>query len=522
MQNWKNYLDQAWSLVNEYFHSNQIDPSKLVDHELVRTYLKGCQKSTPKGVSISKNRSRLSLRFKLTSKSQTADNGCNESFTRDGCVNALAKALLVAHKLNEFETEGKFWSWYESEIKGTVSLENDIITIGQAIEIVKNNYLNGFDKCGRDRSEKKLEINTLANYQTTYGNHHAKLNSKIRLTGKNIISELTRNWGQLIKSISGNQTLCSKGFKNAYTGVLKLLRDTRLDGELVKVSKYFGTIRVVEKTEQQTIDLETFLDFRARVLGLNGYKLSKRQSDSIESRKSWFKAISFNLLYGFRCSEFKAIRNLEEPVKLGNRVIKALHYPANDENIVIISGGFWITDDSGKRHYITVKTADRIARPMIHPDYPNLVELLGIKDASVPMPEVIPGANISARCMKDAYLNRMSKALNRYIKQVGMGFTQTHALRHFANHHGKLSGLTRDQRKLSLGHSGEMNDQYDGHLTPDAEIDFLLTPISKEAEIAELKQKLQQAQETDGFLKKENARLNEILGGNDHLPRIGS
>jgi len=67
-----------------------------------------------------------------------------------------------------------------------------------------------------------------------------------------------------------------------------------------------------------------------------------------------------------------------------------------------------------------------------------------------------------------------------------------------------------------------MNDQYDGHLTPDAEIDFLLTPISKEAEIAELKQKLQQAQETDGFLKKENARLNEILGGNDHLPRIGS
>ena len=122
MQNWKNYLDQAWSLVNEYFHSNQIDPSKLVDHELVRTYLKGCQKSTPKGVSISKNRSRLSLRFKLTSKSQTADNGCNESFTRDGCVNALAKALLVAHKLNEFETEGKFWSWYESEIKGTVSL----------------------------------------------------------------------------------------------------------------------------------------------------------------------------------------------------------------------------------------------------------------------------------------------------------------------------------------------------------------------------------------------------------------
>jgi len=236
---------------------------------------------------------------------------------------------------------------------------------------------------------------------------------------------------------------------------------------------------------------------------------------------NWNDYISFNLLYGFRCSEFKVIQNLDKPVKLGNRVIKALHDPTNDENIVIIGDGFWVTDDSGKRHYITVKTANRIARPMIHPDYPDLVELLGIKDASIPMPEVIPSANISARGIKNAYLNRMRRALNRYIKQVGRGFTQTHALRHLANHHGKLAGLTRDQRALSLGHSGEMNDRYDEHLTVDAEIDLLMTPISKEAEIAELKQKLQRAEETILFLKKKNARLNELLGGNDDLPRIG-
>jgi len=313
VQNWKNYLNQAWSLVNEYFHSNQIDPSRLVDHELVRTYLKGCQKSTPKGVSISKNRSRLSLRFKAASKSQTSDNGCNESFTRDGCVNALAKALAVSDKLKNTETESEFWEWYESEIRGTVSLENDIITIGQAIEIVKNNYLSGYDKCGRDRSDEKSRINTLAIYNKTYGSHHAKLNPKLKLTGENIISELTRNWGQLIISISGSQTLCSKGFRNAYTGTLKLFRDTRLDTELAKVQSYFGTLKVVRKTEMQSIDLETFLDFRARVLGLNGYELTKAQLRNIESRKSWFKAICINLLYGFRCSEFKAIQNLDLP-----------------------------------------------------------------------------------------------------------------------------------------------------------------------------------------------------------------
>ncbi|MBP0040044.1 MAG: hypothetical protein J7519_20440 [Roseofilum sp. SID1] len=97
---------------------------------------------------------------------------------------------------------------------------------------MKNNYLNGFDKCGRDRSDKKLKTNTLANYHLTYRKHFDKLNPRLRLTGENIISELTRNWGQLIVSISGSQTLCSKGFKNAYTGVVKLLRDTKLTPEL--------------------------------------------------------------------------------------------------------------------------------------------------------------------------------------------------------------------------------------------------------------------------------------------------
>ncbi|OJJ11399.1 hypothetical protein BI308_25795 [Roseofilum reptotaenium AO1-A] len=182
-----------------------------------------------------------------------------------------------------------------------------------------------------------------------------------------------------------------------------------------------------------------------------------------------------------------------------------------------------MTDTSGKRHYITVKTGNRIARPMIHPDYPNLVELLGIKDPKVKFPNKIPSPDTKPDNLKGLYSDVMRGQLSRYISQVGgQGFTQTHALRHLANHHGKLSGLTRDQRALSLGHSGDMNDRYNEHLTADAEIDLLMTPISKEAEIAELKQKLQQAEETILFLKKENARLNELLGGNDDLPRIFS
>ncbi|MDB9519085.1 hypothetical protein PN466_19250, partial [Roseofilum reptotaenium CS-1145] len=77
----------------------------------------------------------------------------------------------------------------------------------------------------------------------------------------------------------------------------------------------------------------------------------------------------------------------------------------------------------------------------------------------------------------------MRKRLADYIKQVGgQGFTQTHALRHLANYHGKLAGLTRDQRALSLGHSQTMNDKYDKHQTTRNQVNLLMADISEKSE----------------------------------------
>ncbi|MBP0031503.1 hypothetical protein [Roseofilum sp. Guam] len=506
----------------KYFHSNQIDPSKLVDHELVRAYLKACQKSTPKGVRITQVRGRLFLRFKTATRSGNSDNSCNESFTRDGCVNALAKAIAVSDKLKTLESESEFWEWYESEIKGTKTLVDDCLTIGDAIEIVKKNYLSGYDKCGRDRSEEKSQVNTLANYQLTYGNHHQRLNPKLKLNGENLISEIMKHWGELHRKKT-------KGFKNAYTACCKLLRDCKLPQELDKVTNHFGVIKVVSKTKQQTIDIESFIDFRDRVLGLNGYLLTKKQQEALGNRRSWFKAFSFNLLYGFRASEFKAILNLDKPVKRGDRVFLALYDPENTENIAVLGDGFWITDTSGKRHWITIKTGKRISAPMIHPNYPSLIELLDIKNPSVPMPECIPKSDSDPKTFKNAYTRRMGLRLSDYIKQVGgQGFTQTHALRHLANYHGTIAGLTTKQRSWSLGHSDNMNDSYYGHLSVSSEVELMTSDISGNQKVRELESELTQAQETIKsleetilFLKKENARLNELLGGNDDLPRIG-
>ncbi|MDB9516292.1 hypothetical protein PN466_04875 [Roseofilum reptotaenium CS-1145] len=124
----------------------------------------------------------------------------------------------------------------------------------------------------------------------------------------------------------------------------------------------------------------------------------------------------------------------------------------------------------------------------------------------------------------------MNTVLLRYITQVGgQGFTQTHALRHLANYHGTIAGLTTKQRSWSLGHSDHMNDSYYGHLSVSSEVELMTSDISGNQRVRELELKLKEAyskidslEETILFLKKENARLNEPLGGNDNLPRIGS
>ena len=516
-----NHTKQAWSLVNEYFHSNQIDPSKLVDHELVRAYLKAYQKSTPKRVSISRQGNRLYLRFKTATKVTTANNSCNEDFTRDGCINALAKALAVSDKLKTLESESEFWSWYELEVKGNQTLVDDSLIIGQAIEAVKEQFFKDYDKVGRDRSDSSLDTNSKASYQEAYGVFHSKLNPELKVTADILISEVERIWGHLGQS---------SGFRSAKSAVCKLLRVYRLSSEVDKFNAYFGRTQIKKKRTRQTVSIETFLDFRARVLGLDGYELTTAQQNNLESRKSWFKAICINMIYGFRCSEFKAITNLDKPYKCSDsEIITAIHDPSNKDFVIVLKPFFWVVDDAGNRHKITIKTGGGFARPMIHPGYPDLIERLDINNPDIPLPTVTPKSTSKELTIKGCYQRGMRRSLTEYVDQVGEGFTQTHALRHLANYHGKLAGLTRDQRSMSLRHSQSSNDSYNEHLTPKAQLNLLTADISQSSEVQRLKDELTQAQETIKsleetilFLKKENARLNELLGGNDDLPRIGS
>ena len=349
--------------------------------------------------------------LELTSKSQTADNGCSEDFTRDGCINALAKALAVSYKLKEKETESEFWEWYELEIKGKVSLKNDIITIREAVETVKKQFFKDYDKVGRDRSDPSLRTNSKASYQGAYGIFHSKLNSELRLTADNLISEVERIWGHLGQS---------SGFRSAKSAVCKLLRTYRLSPEVDKFNAYFGRVQIKKKRTRQTVSIETFLDFRARVLGLNGYELTKAQHNNLESRRSWFKALCINMVYGFRCSEFKAIINLDKPYKCSDsEIIPAIYDPSNKDFVIVLKPFFWVVDDAGNKHKITIKTGGGFIRPMIHPDYPNLIEELGINNPSIPLPVVTPKSTSKELTIKGCYQRGMRRSLGEYVDQVG-------------------------------------------------------------------------------------------------------
>ncbi|MFB2972598.1 hypothetical protein ACE1CD_26870 [Aerosakkonema sp. BLCC-F183] len=413
---------------------------------------------------------------------------------------------MVDKALGQFAKNDKglkeFWNWYESTVLQEQSLKDNIVTVAKAIEKVKENYFKGTDKCGRERNSESLAMNSLANYQTTYQTFYNKIPTRYlskQVTAKLLIEILESQWGDLMAKKT-------KGFKNAHAAIQKLLIETKLLEELKIFKEHFGRIEVKKTQEIQEVSLEIFLEFRKRILGIPPYTLTKAQENQLENRQSWLKALSINLVYGFRGSEFKAIANLDESVKIGNRTFKALHDPTNTENLIVLNDRFIVIDSKEREHEVTIKTGGRICRPMIHPDYPNLIDELEIKNSDIKLPVVTPKTGDNPRTIKDCHIRALSTHLAKYAKQCGMGFTQTHALRHLCNFHGKLIGLTDEQRAESLGHSEMMNKKYKKHLDTASKADFLLRTIeTPEAENIRLKQEIQHLKEQIEFLKPLNS-----------------
>ena len=399
------------------------------------------RKMTPKGVSLARDKGSILLQFKVGSKNRSKY-GCNCSFTLDGMVEALSKANKVAEALKSFTSEIEFWQWYDKEVREVGKVENDLLTFGDAIAKVENDFWSRPDR--RRRKRDKNNPSDVTCWNRTYGSFykHLPVNNLIS------ISEVMK--------VVNLQTKGTRNYKYVICAMKKLARMSKRN-DLLEVLDDLSIIQT-EFSDLQTIKMEDFFNWRDKTLGITA---SLSANADIDTRERWLWVFSMQVVYGLRVHEVFAIQNLDEPFTTKDKVvIPALNDFSNTDNLIVV----------GEKTTIgtTTKTSYRIARPIIPPKYPNLVEYLDIKTPKLPKnkpesdnPEVISKFfNIRAR---------------QRLVNWNAPITQTHAFRHLANINGMQAGIPLEVRAQSLGHTPMMNDSvYKKRQATNTTIDLLL------------------------------------------------
>ena len=213
-----------------------------------------------------------------------------------------------------------------------------------------------------------------------------------------------------------------------------------------------------EFKEMHSATLKDFLEWRDRTLGIT-HQLDKRCH--LDVRKAWLWVFSVQVIYGLRIHEVFAIANAFEPYKTKDGVtIPALNDCKNTNNILVLQSKTLIDT--------TTKTGYRLARPNIPPKYPNLLEMLDIKNPSIPTNK--PRSK-SSDTIRKFYCNKATKQLRRWNAPT----TETHAFRHLANVNGMQAGIPLEVRAQSMGHTPTMNDStYKKRQSTQTTIDLLL------------------------------------------------
>lgn len=105
----------------------------------------------------------LTFSDRKTTNKKRAQYACSCSFTLDGMVSALSLAHKVAEKLKESSSKTEFWLWYDSTIKESVQLEDDQLTLAQAIALVEEDFWSRPSRTKRVISSRPLLLFNKAN-----------------------------------------------------------------------------------------------------------------------------------------------------------------------------------------------------------------------------------------------------------------------------------------------------------------------------------------------------------------------
>ncbi len=153
------------------------------------------------------------------------------------------------------------------------------------------------------------------------------------------------------------------------------------------------------------------------------------------------------IVYGLRISEVFAIKNLDKPVYDGKNklIVHAYNDTANNPHRLIYLG-------KETNLGTTIKTGERLARPMIPPKYPNLYFDWDLQNPKLPTNKPREGSNNKTIT---TFFGNMAA---RYLRRWNAPFTQTHADRHLGNLLGVQAGIPVEIRAQSMGHSVTMNE----------------------------------------------------------------
>ncbi|MDJ0774899.1 MAG: hypothetical protein QNJ49_15975 [Mastigocoleus sp. MO_167.B18] len=397
-----------------------------IGYETLLADFKRYQKQTPKGISMSRKNGNIYLKFKVGNKPRN-EYGCNCSFTLDGMGSALSKAHKVSEALKTFTSESEFREWYDREIKEVGKVENDLLTFKEAIAVVEDDFWKRKDR--RDNKRIKGHPSHEASWDRTYNEYYKHLPLEKVINLKNILTTLNR-WRQGTKSykdaMSAYRALASK---NGYGSIYK---------ELKKIDS-----KQTEFKELQTITLEEFMEWRDRVLGIT---MELHKNSNLDVRKAWMWVFGIQIVYSLRIAEVFAINNLEKPAydDKGKLIVHAYNNTAKNPHRLIYLG---------KETNIgtTIKTGERLARPMIPPKYPNLYFDWELEKPR--LPENKPKEDSNSKTIRGFFCSQARK----YLLDWKAPFTQTHADRHLGNLLGVQAGIPVEIRAQSMGHSVTMN-----------------------------------------------------------------
>ena len=402
-------------------------------YERLLELFEDAQKQSPKGVSLRRIQSgsgqRIYLQFKIGNKNRKPY-PCNCTFSLDGIASASKKAVLVAEKLANCTSEVEFQEWYDREIKEISNIKNDILTFGEVIAQIENEFFNGY-RLFKKPPEKRDRNNSSdrASYKRVYDDVYKFLPEQKQINLKDI------------QIVIGRWEKGTKSYKDAVSVMKKLARTAKRKDILDELEEINS--RQTKFNKKQTIGLDEFLDWRDKALGITE---ELHPCVNLETRKNWLWVFSMCIQYGMRISEVFAIKNLygHYTNKELNIDIPAYNHPSNEGNIIYI----------GKRTILdtTVKTGDRFSRLIVPPNYPDLTEKLDTLNPKLP----------TNRPKKDSKPNTITgffgNIARQFLKRSSAPFTQTHADRHLANLLGMQAGIKQEIRAQSLGHTPLSNE----------------------------------------------------------------